>query len=67
MSYELEPGDEWEPKREFKPHPSIACPECDDVSNECCELCRGTDQHCPVCYCPAEECEFQEGVGDDDD
>lgn len=42
-------------------HPCTACPECDDVSNECCRLCRGTDQYCPVCRCPAEECEYQEG------
>jgi hypothetical protein len=47
-------------------HTSTACPECDDVSNQCCRLCHGTDQYCPDCCCPAEECEFREGMGDED-
>lgn len=49
-------------------HPNHACPECDDVQNECCDLCHGTDQICPVCGCPADDCEFAEGrgVGDPD-
>lgn len=41
-------------------HTSTACPECDDVSNECCPLCEGSDNYCPTCQCPAEQCEFQE-------
>jgi hypothetical protein len=41
-------------------HTSTACPECDDVSNECCRLCEGTDQWCPICRCPADQCEYQE-------
>jgi hypothetical protein len=43
------------------PHPSIVCSECDGGCNESCELCRGSGQYCPVCCCPIEECEFQEG------
>ncbi len=49
-----------------KTHPCTACPECDDVSNECCELCQGTDNYCPVCNCPADYCEWQEGWKDHD-
>lgn len=45
-------------------HPSTACPECDDVSNECCPLCEGTDQYCPVCRIPAHHCEWQEDRDD---
>lgn len=41
-------------------HPRTACPDCDDVANESCRLCRGTDVYCPICRCPADECEFHE-------
>lgn len=44
----------------MKTHPRTACPECDDVSNECCDLCEGTDDYCPICKCPAIHCEFGE-------
>ncbi len=45
-------------------HPHIACPECDDVQNDACEFCAGTDSYCPVCECPADDCEWQEGWDD---
>ena len=39
-------------------HPCVACPECDDVQNDACTSCEGTDQYCPICCCPAHYCEF---------
>ncbi len=49
----------------MEPHACTACPECDDVSNECCRLCAGSDSYCPICKCPADDCEFQVEVDDD--
>lgn len=53
--------EEWDDYEGRRPsHPSTACPECDDLANECCELCEGSDNYCPICQCPADQCEFQE-------
>lgn len=46
-------------------HPCTACPECDDVQNECCPSCEGTDEYCPICRIPAKDCELQEGWDDE--
>jgi hypothetical protein len=51
-------------RREEPTHPRTACPECDDVQNDCCPSCRGTDEYCPICRIPADDCEFQEGWND---
>lgn len=50
-------------------HPCFACPECDDVQNDACQSCEGTDQYCPICGCPARNCEFVNDIDDelDDD
>ena len=45
----------------LEPHPSTACPYCDDVPNDSCPLCEGTDVFCPVCRIAAHHCEHQEG------
>ena len=49
----------------IQPHPVIACPECDDVENLCCPSCAGTDEYCPICECPAFDCEFSEELLDE--
>ena len=46
-------------------HPCTACPQCDDVANESCRYCAGTDQYCPVCGIQAQDCDWQEGWWED--
>lgn len=48
-------------------HPCVACPECDDVQNDACQSCEGTDQYCPICDCPARDCEFVNDIDDHGD
>lgn len=48
-------------------HPCTACPECDDCPNSRCKLCEGTDEYCPICECPYDDCEYWQSDGDDFD